>query len=44
MMHQQVEVLRSNQGIAEVAMCNEQNPKYYTDKYRPTNFRVSFWE
>ena len=39
MMHQQMELHKSNQEIAEAAMCNEQNVKYYTDPHRPTRFR-----
>ncbi|DBA96061.1 TPA: hypothetical protein ACH3X1_001560 [Trebouxia sp. C0004] len=31
MMHQQVEMHKSNQLLAEAAMCNEQNVTYYTD-------------
>ena len=35
MMHQQVEMHKGNQEIAETAMCNEQNVKYCTDPHRP---------
>jgi len=41
MMHQQVEMHKSNQEIAEAAMRNEQNFKYYTDPHRPTSLRGS---
>lgn len=44
MMHQQVELHKSNQEIAEAAMCNEQNVKYYTDPHRPTRFRGNMYQ
>ncbi len=39
MMHQQMELHKSNQEIAEAAMCNEQSVKYYTEPHTPTRFR-----
>ncbi|DBA79441.1 TPA: hypothetical protein ACH3X2_007715 [Trebouxia sp. C0005] len=41
MMHQQMEMHKSNQEIAEAAMCNDQNVKYYTDPHRPTRLKGS---
>jgi len=35
MIHQQQELHASNTEIAEAAMCNEDNVKYYTDVHRP---------
>ena len=35
MIHQQQQLHASNAEIAELAMCNEDNVKYYTDVHRP---------
>ena len=39
MIHKQQHLHESHKEIADAAMCNEQNAKYYTDVHRPTRFR-----
>ena len=36
MMHQQLQLHKSDKEIASAAICSEQKNKYYTDSHRPT--------
>ncbi len=41
MIHKQQQLQESNTEIAEAAMCDKKNVKYYTDIHRPTRFKCS---